>query len=159
MESMDRTEVTTVGQLAKIAHQHFELRPREGTHLYYQALKDGSPQWVMDMIKIAHDGELPNDWRYDRVVDILVCIMNDMDDDRVQMFDPLATAEYLVDYDHHDLLKWLDVYRREGYLLEAEGDVWAQITMAQINCLEQMVSDVIGFLVLNPADVKVSETI
>jgi hypothetical protein len=31
----------------------------------FLALADGSPQWMRDAIRSAHDEELPNDWRYE----------------------------------------------------------------------------------------------
>jgi hypothetical protein len=41
----------------------FELRHRADGSPFY-VLADGSPEWMLDAVREAHAGKLPNDWSY-----------------------------------------------------------------------------------------------
>jgi len=43
--------------------QHFEYATRPNGTGYWR-LRDDAPDWLADAIYVAHDDELPNDWRY-----------------------------------------------------------------------------------------------
>jgi hypothetical protein len=42
----------------------FEKSHRPGGELYTR-LREDAPDWLRDAVYEAHDGEIPNDWRYD----------------------------------------------------------------------------------------------
>jgi hypothetical protein len=52
-------EMTTWDTLAAA----FELRHRADGSPFY-VLADGSPEWMLDAVREAHAGKLPNDWSY-----------------------------------------------------------------------------------------------
>jgi len=43
--------------------QAFQFQTRDDGSIYY-SLRDGSPGWMIEAVYAAHDGELPNDWRF-----------------------------------------------------------------------------------------------
>lgn len=51
-------------QVAKDAERYFETAKRTDGGSFLRT-KDGTPDWVTDLIREAHDGMLPDDWRYD----------------------------------------------------------------------------------------------
>lgn len=41
----------------------FETRTRDNGDVFY-VLADGSPEWMTEAVRAAHDGALPNDWAH-----------------------------------------------------------------------------------------------
>lgn len=58
--------------LAREALSHFETRERYGEDIL--VLKDDAPSWVHRLVRHAHDGMLPDDWRYSFVLGALSAI-------------------------------------------------------------------------------------
>jgi hypothetical protein len=103
------TTATPLQQSAKAFASAFEHKRRyDGDGDDYVALKDGSPEWMKDAIRAAHDNGdiLPNDWIYracERIADEYAesCESEDTDDLAMIM------AERLTDVYTSDLLAWL----------------------------------------------------
>tara|TARA_R100000479_G_C6273074_1_gene160240 strand:- start:40 stop:522 length:483 start_codon:yes stop_codon:yes gene_type:complete len=115
---------------------------------------DDLATWVGEL----HDGELPNDWRYETIVSIL---------------DALMDIEGLVDYeDHHDLamgisdnltdiynadlFQWYaDIPSRVAYIDDAQSeglidtntDTIARLTIGQNECIRSMCHRIIDRLI------------
>ena len=55
-----------IGELAAMALERFKWQARENGDRYV-SLKDGSPEWLSDLVRAAHGDFLPDDWRYERI--------------------------------------------------------------------------------------------
>ncbi len=93
-----------VQTLAAEAYGAMERRQRGDETI--TTLKDDAPEWVRDLVYAAHDGSLPNDWRYAAIRSALEAIADcengaDLDDRRHEW----ADAE--VDTYTGARLKWL----------------------------------------------------
>lgn len=82
----------------------FERRMRDNGRPF-DALKDGSPTWMDDVIMAAHQsGEmLPNDWSYETARNLIerIAESDDLDDDKWE------AVESCVDVYNGDLCTWL----------------------------------------------------
>lgn len=98
--------------LAREALSHFEMRERSSGEKYI-SVKDDAPPWVSHLVRYAHDGMLPDDWRYEFVMDSLNALC-DGDFDGVS----LTPSDYT-----NQLTNWLasDGYRI-SYCDDAFGD-------------------------------------
>jgi len=104
----------TVQELAKEALRYFIRKRREDGSEYVAVTKD-RPEWVHQMVYAAHnDGEiLPDDWRYEFVLESLYAI-EDSDPDE------LDELELEADASNSALLEWLNSsMRRVSYVDEA----------------------------------------
>ncbi len=102
------TETTTIETLAAEAVKWFELAERKEGETYHRR-KDNAPEWVRDMTHEAHGSMLPDDWRYQFIVEALCALEADGED---------ATLE--ADIYTHDLTNWLGSRAdRIGYVDEA----------------------------------------
>lgn len=61
-----------VKELAKEALSHFESRERDGEEIY--VVSEDAPYWVHQMAHHAHDGMMPDDWRYKFIASALSAI-------------------------------------------------------------------------------------
>lgn len=59
--------------LASEALSHFEVRERPSGDKFV-GVKDGAPVWVSHLVRHAHDGMLPDDWRYEFIGNSLAAI-------------------------------------------------------------------------------------
>jgi hypothetical protein len=119
--------------------EFFEHRVRESGEVFW-SLTDDRPEWLVEAVRDAHDGELPNDWRYEHCWHI-ACMV-----DRGES-DPFVIADALVDVATSDLLSWAAEYPgRLGYCDEASegqgiaGGVEFLLRAGQLLCLERMAS-------------------
>jgi hypothetical protein len=106
-------------------------------------LTDDCPSWLHDAVRDAHDGELPDDWRYETCQSI-VSMFDDgysADDDDAAM----EIADSLVDVYNHDLARWLadDVSRSaycDDFQEESGGptDTWSMLRGGQYMAIERM---------------------
>lgn len=123
----------------------FQLVPRGNGDVVW-SLTDDRPEWLADAVREAHDGEFPDDWRYDTCHGIFS--MLDAEDDPFD--DDLAheIADQLVDTYNYDRLKWLsDDMTRIAYCDEAQEDgltdnhmgVFEAIGAGQYICIRRMV--------------------
>lgn len=117
---------TTLQDLAGEAARCFETATREpvgDTPERFVRVKDGSPEWVTELIRAAHgvdaDGSpsmLPDDWRY-KVASFAVEMIaesDDIEDARAEF------ADAMVDAYTFDRIAWLGSnLRRAGYVDEA----------------------------------------
>jgi hypothetical protein len=120
-------------------------------------LTDDCPSWLHDAVRDAHDGELPNDWRYE-TCRFIVSMFDDgysADDDDAAM----EIAESLVDVYNYDLARWLaDDVSRSAYCDDfvcdgiPENDVtWSVIRGGQYMAIERMCY-VIAMAIVENAD-------
>ena len=95
---------------------------------------DGSTFWcltdradqddLIDWLRDLHDDELPNDWRYETIVDICDTLM---DEDDLSNTDPgelsVGIANNLTDIYNHSLCQWYaDNPSRVAYIDDAQSD-------------------------------------
>ena len=66
----------TIESLAREAYDCFETAKREDDSSYIR-LKDERPAWVYNLVYVAHNGMLPDDWRYQAIHDALEHIAKD----------------------------------------------------------------------------------
>lgn len=62
-----------VKALASEALSHFEVRERSSGEKFV-GVKVGAPVWVSHLVRHAHDGMLPDDWRYEFIGNSLTAI-------------------------------------------------------------------------------------
>lgn len=115
---------------------------------------DNMPEWLYEAIREAHDGEWPDDWRWDTCY----AICDNIDDGET---DPSSIADGLADVYTSDLIAWLaaDASRAE-YVDEAYGEfgpgkefsVVAAIGLGQYLCIEQMASILLAAVNANADD-------
>ena len=119
---------------------------------------DGSTFWcltdradqddLIDWLRDLHDDELPNDWRYETIVNICEALM---DEDDLSNADPgelsVGIANNLTDIYNSDLLQWYaENTSRLCYIEQAEDDgiinnkasIDARLTIGQSQCIEGM---------------------
>ena len=105
---------------------------------------DDLTEWLRDL----HDGELPNDWRYETIVAICDTLM---DEDDLSNACPgelaVGIANNLTDIYNSDLLQWYaENTSRLCYIEQAEDDgiinnkasIDARLTIGQSQCIEGM---------------------
>lgn len=87
----------------------------------YWSLSSSSPDWVIDAIREAHDGELPNDSRYELIRDCLQALSDDGVESLEEALDAsLDLSRDLVPTHTSELLRWFsDMPRRLGDCDEA----------------------------------------
>jgi hypothetical protein len=116
---------------------YFERRTRDNGESFY-TLADGTLDWLHDAVREAHDGELPNDWRYEICAHIVSSLEDDPDADAAEL------ADSLVDVYNVDRVRWLaEDISRAAYVDEADGpddDVIGRIGYGQYVCIDRMVS-------------------
>jgi hypothetical protein len=73
---------------------YFTKSPNENTTLVEEA-----PEWLLDTVREAHDGEFPNEWRWSRCASLYHAISEGEDIDE--------TISLLIDIYYSDLFQWL----------------------------------------------------
>ena len=114
---------TQVAALAQELYDALEARERDD-RTKYVALKDGSPDWMREAIRAAHDGMAPDDSRYAMVMASALAIAEA--EDIYQAEDELPQA---IDYvEHGELVTWLSSYTaaRLEYVEEAAAEYGLQ---------------------------------
>lgn len=120
-------EVTSFAQTALAFSEAFVMRTRAAGAEYF-ALREGSPQWMTDAIREAHDDELPNDWRYAKCSEladhISECAADGMTVDEIREETNVSAME--PDVYTSDLLSWYaNNVSRLGYADQAAKE-WGQ---------------------------------
>lgn len=126
---MAADSATSVQQLAKQAYDCFEPKTRDSGEVFY-TLKDGSPEWVSELVHTAHgDDFLPDDYRYKWAMEACEWIASaDDPDDGSGEF-----ADQAVDVYTSERLKWLSSnLNRLSYCDEAAGEYGDQEPSAGI---------------------------
>jgi hypothetical protein len=134
----------------KPMNDYFETRTREdGTQ--FVTRKDDAPEWVADLVRDCHDGELPNDWRYETIAAIFDAIADGSDD-------PGEIADGLVDVYNSDRVAWLaNNLNRSSYVDDAcdehfgtsDSGVFGMLGAGQYLAIEQMASQILAAVAEN----------
>lgn len=85
----------------------FQVKTRNICDTFY-CVKDRAPCYISDLCHYAHDGMMPDDYKYQYIVEALEYINDNLDpfgDDSLDEIDVYDACE--PDYMNHDLLKWL----------------------------------------------------
>ncbi len=69
----------------------------------YTCLVDTAPEWLREAVYEAHDGEMPNEWRYEKCAGLWDAIIDEANGG----VEPYELAEDLIDVYTTDLLAWL----------------------------------------------------
>ena len=79
---MTQNKQETIQDKAKEARKYFKHRTRSSTGESFWTCTDNRPEWVHDMVYTAHAKELPDDYKYQFVVEALdaICDADDLDD-------------------------------------------------------------------------------
>lgn len=94
----------TIQELAQEYLTYFERKEGENGLPSY-TWKDGTPKALRDLIQEAHGDMMPNDYKYNFVVDALETIAQELDEDSIE-----------ADIYNRDLLNWLASHLdRPGY--------------------------------------------
>lgn len=91
----------TIQAAANEATQWFETATRDNGERFTRT-KDGAPTWIGEMVYAAHDGLLPDDWRYKCISDAVDWVAETGETD-----DPGEFADDAVDVYTSDRLAWL----------------------------------------------------
>lgn len=86
--------------IAKEARDYFEQAKRDNGDSYWRIMR-GAPEWIQDMAREAHGDMLPDDYRYEYIVDAL-----DMLSD-YEGTEPSEAAQIESDIYTSDLAQWL----------------------------------------------------
>ena len=110
---------------------------------------DDLATWIGEL----HDGELPNDWRYETIVAICEALM---DEDDLSNACPgelaVGIANNLTDIYNHSLFQWYaDIPSRVDYieeavsegLIDSNADTIARLIVGQSQCIEGMAYKII----------------
>lgn len=120
---------------------YFQRKTRDNGTAYV-AFAEDRPEWVYDAVMEAHDGEMPDDWRFDICDSLFGEIDEDTDEDSLS-----EIVDGLVDVYNSDLVNWLAGHLdRASYVDEAaeefgvgdSPDVHNMIGMGQYVCIDQM---------------------
>jgi hypothetical protein len=118
---------------------------------------DGSTYWhstTEDHIRLIydmHNEELPNDWRYERIVSLVGMLLDAVQEKAANSIDELDLPELVADMDfdslidvyNYDLLEWAKLPGRlgayEGYMgSKPTGDIPTQLQQEQRFCIDRM---------------------
>lgn len=112
MDTIKSKTAADIHELAEQVSNMFERKTRKDDQEFW-TLKDGSPEWVSKMIREAHGDMLPDDWRYEFIVECLDAIAGHKS---VEM----ARDEMEADIYTNDLTGWLHSRNdRPGYVDQA----------------------------------------
>lgn len=88
-----------VQKLAQSALLQFTTSVRSSTGYEFYKTRDNCPVWIKDFIYTAHEGMLPDDYKYQFIYDALYLISESEDIDDLEQVEP--------DIYHGNLLNWL----------------------------------------------------
>jgi hypothetical protein len=72
-------ETLTISGLATAARRCFDVIHPRDKDIY--TVRDGSPDWITEMVDDAHGSKGPDDWTYHAIVECLDCLAEDEDTD------------------------------------------------------------------------------
>lgn len=107
--------MATIQSLAESMYQAFEQKSRDNGDKFW-SLKNGSPEWMTNVIHQAHGDMMPDDWRYSIIRDCLVSIGDAGDDASADDMRDQATewADSDVDVYNTTLANWLASHSHRG---------------------------------------------
>ena len=129
---------------------------------------DGSTYWcltdradqddLVDWLRELHDDEMPNDWRYETIVDICTYLMDLVEpiDEQSDVSDiAFSAADSITSIYTSELCQWLsdntgrlsyiDDAQEEG-LIPAEADTFKRLQIGQFECIRSMAVRIIDRL-------------
>lgn len=121
---------------------------------------NGTTYWTMgsnvdtdltDLVYDCHDEELPNDWRYDVIVSLLIDIKNTENLDSDKLSD---IVDGQVDAYNSDLAQWLAYMPARSAYIDAarddfgglDNDIYKQIQAGQYVCIKDIAHKLVAFL-------------
>ncbi len=127
-----------------------KVRPAQGDdpETRFYSLTERYPTWVMDMVHTAHEDMMPNDYKYQYVVDTLYALSEGRDPDE-------GRDEIEADIYNYDLLRWLQSHgERVGFVDEVvselghhpEMGMMGDIMMGQVQEKQQVWQSVVSSL-------------
>ena len=138
--------MTTATMNATQLLSYFVSKTRDGSHERFWCLSDSAPECVQALVRDCHGDELPNDWRYNVIVNILFELKNGND----------VTGEIGVDAYNSDLIDWLTVSRlafleecKEEDLFGVDNSIVGLIQAGQYIITDQMICEIKAFLDLD----------
>lgn len=137
--------MATIKELADQVYAQFEQRTRDNGRKFW-VLKDGKPDWMQELCHEAHGDMMPDDWKYEFVLEAVAALSDADDPDDVQLE---------ADIYNSDLLQWLASHlERAGYVDEAvdygidskDFDIMQCIALGQLREKEEVLSIVRSYL-------------
>jgi hypothetical protein len=157
----------TIAELAKEAAGYFTMKQRNGETIH--VLADERPQWVLNLVRIAHDEMLPDDWRFASIASALEAMAeSEASDTELQGGDlDFEWADANVDTYTSERFAWLSSHlSRQGYVDEAhellgtgEQDIAEQIGAGQYVELREVWDLVLQALIARRDELEADETI
>jgi len=154
--------MTTIVELASQAYKALEIETRIDSKEFYK-LKDSAPDWMTDLLRAAHGGMMPNDWRY-RFIHSALANIADADDEssRDGLLDCVSEwADGDLSIYNIDLIAWLESdltrgdYVNEGMANSGKPDnIWQALRGGQYEEIYETYSLIIDFLAERIAEMK-----
>jgi hypothetical protein len=126
----------------------------------FQVLPESAPQWMHDAVKLAHNGEFPNDWRFAKVREIALWLHEQESLDSARE-DAMEAADGMSHIYTGQLLQWYaEIPSRLDYCDQYQQDFGNSATdstclllgAAQAFAIEQMVQ-----VILNACEARAVE--
>jgi len=112
----------------------FVTNANRGDGVEYLVRSDTAPEWLSDAVQEAHDGEFPDDWRYQKCAEILSALAEAQTyrgEDRSDL------ASSLVDCFSADLLGWLHANpARAGYADDARSQGFVNLSDPSVSFMD-----------------------
>ena len=149
--------VTTGTLLSAFVEKHREP-DHNGNSSSFWALCTHDNDELTDFVRDLHDSEMPNDWRYQTIVDILNCIIEDSKQDQDRDFweaYPMSCADYLTSIYTCELAAWYAANANRGFYhdeAEAEGLIKSdallseRMAIGQARAIQQMIEKIMDRL-------------
>ena len=140
-------------------YNSFQEERRSDNSLYF-FLKDESKNKYQDLVRQLHMDELPNDWRYETIKDLVSSFLEYYGDDEELTYDNLQDAlgeivENLADYSNSCLFQWLaeipsrasfDDILRSTDCIDDSADIGYLARLRQMEEIEIMGSNIIYYM-------------
>ena len=136
----------------------FEQLEREDGTTYWHLTDEADTDDLIDWVRDLHDDEMPNDWRYETIVDICTYLMDliepineqsDVSDIAFSAADSITSiytselCQWLAD--NTGRLSYIDDAQEEG-LIPAEADTFKRLQIGQFECIRSMAVRIIDKL-------------
>jgi len=140
--------ITTTNQKEQLRKFYDAFNIEPSGHI---ELKEDQKEKYQSFVRKLHDDELPNNWRYGIITDLLQNFVNEYDQDNLE--DYLSEiADSLVDVYNIDLIEWLKGDIMRGSFLEIRELNIDEPNMTIFDLIRQMQYEVIysmGYQILN----------
>ena len=155
-----KTKTETLRDQLKDLNQSLNQERREDNSLYF-FLKDESKNKYQELIRSLHMGELPNDWRYETIKNLVSSFLEYYSEDEELTYDNLqdalreSIADNLAEYSNSCLFQWLAAMPSRAFfedmssvigIMDDSVDLGYLARLRQIEEIEIMGSNLIYFL-------------